>query len=151
MGQPFHRLWRIISIFSAKRPQVCRVHNFVACGRQTLCGLLAAHPLSLRRGYPAPPRHQAIRRCGVLPRPLRKTLCNCVGADSSAHLSLSNIRNCVGRSDLIPSISQKTPRALHGGPGVSFSYREYLTSPKFSFSPQIRCRLRTKALQHPAA
>ena len=87
---------------------------FAACGRQTLCGLLAEHPLSLRWGYPAPPRYQAIRRCGVLPRPLRKTLCNCVGADTADHLSSSNPQNCVGRSDLLPS----PPQQKHPGPSL---------------------------------
>ena len=92
---------------------------FAACGRQTLCGLLAEHPLPLRRGYPAPPSHQAIRRCWGLPRLLQKTPCNCVGTDAAAHLPLSNLQNCVGRSDLIPSLPpQKHPGPSMEDPGV---------------------------------
>lgn len=101
---------------------------FDACGRQTLCGLLAEHPLPLRRGYPAPQRHQAIRRCGVLSRTLRKTPCDCVGAETSARLSLSNPQNCVGRSDLIPSLPpQKHPGPSMEGPGVILQGIPYFT------------------------
>lgn len=87
------------------------LNNFAACGLQTLCGLLAGHPLSLRRGLPAPPSYPQVR--GSTPPTAKNSLQLCRGGLLCPSV-LNQSSNCVGRSDLIPSL----PQQKHPGPSM---------------------------------